>query len=120
MRRPARNAPPVAARRRHRRSPSAARSGPPSATTADDSEALRRLDELGSEGTIVADGHGIPLTNLDKVLFPGRGTEPAATKRDLVRYLLTVAPVLLPHLAGRAVNLHRYPSGARDPGFWQK
>jgi len=86
----------------------------------DDSEALRQLDELGPEGTIVVDGHPISLTNLDKELFPGRAAEPAGTKRDLVRYLLTVAPVLLPHLANRAVNLHRYPNGARGPGFWQK
>ncbi|WP_245561537.1 DNA polymerase domain-containing protein [Actinomycetospora chiangmaiensis] len=59
------------------------------------------------------------LTNLDKALFPGR-TGPPVTKRDLVRYHATVAPFLLPYLAGRPVNLHRFPDGVDRPGFWQK
>ena len=42
------------------------------------------------------------------------------TKRDLVRYLVLVAPVLLPHLAGRALNLARYPDGVEGEYFWQK
>jgi bifunctional non-homologous end joining protein LigD len=84
------------------------------------SESIPRLDELGAAGTIVLEGHRIPLTNLDKVLFPARDFEPAATKRDLVGYFLAIAPVLVPHLRDRAVNLHRYPDGALGPGFWQK
>ena len=27
---------------------------------------------------------------------------------------------MLPHLADRPLNLHRYPAGATKPGFWQK
>jgi len=27
---------------------------------------------------------------------------------------------MLPHLAGRPLNLHRFPNGAAAPGFWQK
>jgi bifunctional non-homologous end joining protein LigD len=46
--------------------------------------------------------------------------DPPITKRDLVRYLTLIAPVMLPHLAGRALNLARYPSGIEGAFFWQK
>ena len=36
------------------------------------------------------------LTNLDKVLFPGRDGEPPVTKRDLIRYHALIAPYMLP------------------------
>ena len=60
------------------------------------------------------------LTNLDKVLFPGRRRRAAVTKRDLIRHYATSAPVMLPYLADRPVNLHRYPNGVDKPGFWHK
>jgi bifunctional non-homologous end joining protein LigD len=73
----------------------------------------------------------VSLTNLDKVLAPGAPRTAGAseapgadgapvTKRDLVRYLVLIAPVLLPHLAGRALNLARYPDGIGGEFFWQK
>ena len=31
-----------------------------------------------------------------------------------------MAPVMLPYLADRPVNLHRYPDGVDQPGFWHK
>ncbi|MDT7744170.1 MAG: bifunctional non-ous end joining protein LigD, partial [Actinomycetota bacterium] len=40
--------------------------------------------------------------------------------RDLIRFHARVAPHLLPYLAGRPVNLHRYPDGVTRAGFWQK
>ena len=93
------------------------------------------LDELASlpaKGVWPVGGFELSLTNLDKVLFPGRaaragsrphGGTPAeapVTKRDLVGYLAQVAPTLLPHLAERALNLQRFPDGAGGPAFWQK
>ena len=48
------------------------------------------------------------------------GDDAPVTKRDLVRYLALIAPVLLPHLAGRALNLARYPDGIGGEFFWQK
>jgi bifunctional non-homologous end joining protein LigD len=79
------------------------------------------LDGLGAEGTWSVGGHELKLTNLDKVIFDGRDDDPRpVTKRDLVRYFALIAPVMLPHLADRPLNLHRYPNGAAKPGFWQK
>jgi bifunctional non-homologous end joining protein LigD len=65
--------------------------------------------------------HTLKLTNLDKVLFPGRrGKGAALTKRDLIRHHATMAPAMLPYLAARPVNLHRFPDGVTGAGFWQK
>lgn len=80
---------------------------------------LAALDALGAKGTWTVGGRELALTNLDKVLFPGDGGAPV-TKRELVRYHACVAPFLLPYLAGRPVNLHRYPDGTARAGFWQK
>ena len=78
------------------------------------------LDALRTKGTLTVGGRDVALTNLDKILFPARRDEAAVTKRELIAHYLAVAPSLLPKLAGRAVNLHRYPNGVKAKGFWQK
>jgi bifunctional non-homologous end joining protein LigD len=115
-------------------------------------EELAALDALPARGgTWRIGGRDVALTNLDKVIAPGRpgdggtprpgdgaprpgdgalrsgggasaapGDDPPVTKRDLVRYMALIAPVMLPHLAGRALNLARYPSGIDGDFFWQK
>ncbi|MEV8513694.1 hypothetical protein [Dactylosporangium sp. NPDC051484] len=42
------------------------------------------------------------------------------TKREILRYAARIAPTVLPYLAGRALNLHRFPGGPGSKGFWQK
>jgi bifunctional non-homologous end joining protein LigD len=81
---------------------------------------LAALDELGAAGTWEVFGRRLRLTNLDKELFPGAGGEPPLTKREFVGYAARIAPVALPYLAGRALNMHRFPGGAGSPGFWHK
>jgi bifunctional non-homologous end joining protein LigD len=81
---------------------------------------LAALDDLGEAGTWEVFGRRLRVTNLDKVLFPARPGEAAVTKRELVRYAARIAPVALPYLAGRPLNLHRYPNGAGTKGFWHK
>jgi bifunctional non-homologous end joining protein LigD len=80
-------------------------------------EAIDELAALGSAGTWEVFGRRLKVTNLDKVLFPG---DPPVTKRELLAYAARVAPVVLPYLQGRALNLHRYPEGAAKKGFWHK
>lgn len=53
---------------------------------------------------------------LDRVLFPDDGI----TRRDLLAYYARVAPLLVPHLADRAVTVRRWPHGIAEPGFFQK
>jgi len=81
---------------------------------------LAALDALGAAGTWEVAGRALKLTNLDKELFPGRDGEGPGTKRDLVRYYASMAPVMLPYLRDRPVNLHRFPNGVDRPGFWHK
>ncbi len=61
-------------------------------------------------------GQELALSNLDKVFYPDTGF----TKGQMIDYYIRVAPVLLPHLAGRPVTLKRYPDGASDDFFYQK
>jgi bifunctional non-homologous end joining protein LigD len=81
---------------------------------------LAALDALGAKGRWTVQGHEVALTNLDKMLFPPRDTEPPITKRDLIRYHALIAPYMLRYLADRPVNAHRFPNGVDRPGFWHK
>lgn len=56
------------------------------------------------------------ISRPDKVLYPG----PEVTKADLAAHFEHVAEVMLPHLAGRPLVLHRFPDGVEDSGFYQK
>jgi bifunctional non-homologous end joining protein LigD len=81
---------------------------------------LAALDDLGEQGTWEIFGRTLKVTNLGKELFPGRKGERPVTKRELIRYSAQIAPVTLPYVAGRALNMHRFPGGASQPGFWNK
>jgi bifunctional non-homologous end joining protein LigD len=81
---------------------------------------LAALDALGKQGEWELQGRVLRLTNLDKVLFPGRDGDPPVTKRELIRYAACIGPWLLPYLFDRPVNLNRYPNGVDKPGFWHK
>jgi bifunctional non-homologous end joining protein LigD len=61
-------------------------------------------------------GHQVKLSNLDKVLYPEAGF----AKRDVIDYHARVAPVVLPHLDGRALTLKRYPNGVDAQFFYEK
>lgn len=82
--------------------------------------ALAALEAIEKEGAWQVDGHEVRVTNLDKVIFPGRDGDGDVTKRDLLRYLVTVAPVLVPYLDGRGLTVQRFPNGIGQKGFWQK
>lgn len=81
---------------------------------------MTELDSLHDHGTWHVFGRALRVTNLEKELFPPRAGESPVTKRELLRYAAVVAPVLLPYLKGRAINLRRYPNGVAARGFWQK
>jgi bifunctional non-homologous end joining protein LigD len=61
-------------------------------------------------------GRTLTLTNLAKVLYPETGF----TKAEVLDYYQRVAPVLLPHLAGRPLTLKRYPDGVDGQAFFNK
>src|SRR4051794_8582234 len=56
------------------------------------------------------------ITHPEKVLFADSGI----TKGELCAYYDAVAPLMLPHIAGRPITMERYPAGIGKKGFIQK
>jgi bifunctional non-homologous end joining protein LigD len=65
---------------------------------------------VSSDRQVEVDGRQLKLTNLEKVLYPKAGF----TKGEVVDYYAKVAATMVPHLAGRAVTLRRFPEGVDD------
>jgi bifunctional non-homologous end joining protein LigD len=67
--------------------------------------------------TIVeVEGRKLKLSNLEKVLYPATGF----TKGQVVDFYVRIAPVLVPHLAGRPLTMKRYPEGVDHEYFFEK
>jgi bifunctional non-homologous end joining protein LigD len=69
-----------------------------------------------SEVRVEVEGRTLTLSNLAKVLYPGTGT----TKGEVLNYYARIAPVMLPHLSGRAVTRIRWPDGTGSKNFYEK
>jgi bifunctional non-homologous end joining protein LigD len=72
----------------------------------------------GVSNTPIVDieGRQLKLSNLDKVLYPATGF----TKGQVIDFYARIAPVLVPHLAGRPLTLKRYPNGVDSQYFFEK
>jgi bifunctional non-homologous end joining protein LigD len=68
-----------------------------------------------SKVMVDVDGQHVQLTNLEKVLYPN-----GFTKGQVIDYYSRIAPVLLPHLADRALTRKRYPNGVEGQMFFEK
>jgi DNA ligase D-like protein (predicted ligase)/DNA ligase D-like protein (predicted polymerase)/DNA ligase D-like protein (predicted 3'-phosphoesterase) len=65
----------------------------------------------------VVDHYGrVKLTNPDKVLYPATGT----TKAQVFDYYVTIADVMIPHIAGRPATRKRWPNGVDEASFFEK
>ncbi len=72
---------------------------------------------MAAERFVVSiDGRDLELSNLDKLMYPAAGF----TKGEVIDYYTRIAPVLLPHLADRAVTRIRYPHGIEGAHFFEK
>ncbi len=69
-----------------------------------------------SDQIVEVGGRRLKLTNLEKVLYPATGF----TKGQVIDYYARIAPVLVPHLAGKPLTLKRYPSGVDQEFFFEK
>ena len=65
---------------------------------------------------VEVDGRRLSISNLDKVLYPEAGF----TKGGVIDYYARVAPVLIPHLRGRALTVTRWPDGVEGKHFFEK
>lgn len=61
-------------------------------------------------------GQKLPVSNLDKVLYPNAGF----TKGQVIDYYIRISQVLLPHLKNRPITLKRYPDGVDGFFFYEK
>lgn len=73
---------------------------------------------MGDDRLVEVEGRELKLTNLDKVLYPKAGF----AKGEVIDYYAKAAPALVPHLAGRALTLRRFPEGVDDSeaAFFEK
>jgi bifunctional non-homologous end joining protein LigD len=90
------------------------------APTGEIAAALEALNSDADKARVQLDGYELRLTSLNKVFWPAYGERRALLKRDLVRYYLQIASVVLPHLRDRPVTMRRYPDGINGPKFYQK
>lgn len=79
-------------------------------------EPIPRIPLDRSEAMLDLSGHRVRLTGLQTVFFPSG----PITKGALLQYYLDMAPVLLPHLAGRPMSMKRYPNGIHGKFFFMK
>jgi bifunctional non-homologous end joining protein LigD len=85
-------------------------------------EILEQLEARKNTFELATGPHRIRLTHLDRIYWPADEAlqQPALTKRDLLRYLAQVSPLMLPHLADRPLTMIRMPDGIRGQRFFQK
>ncbi len=61
-------------------------------------------------------GRKLKLSNLEKVLYPAA----EFTKGQVLDFYVRIAPLLVPHLAGRPLTMKRYPEGVDQEYFFEK
>jgi bifunctional non-homologous end joining protein LigD len=112
---------PLAVRRRTEGAAAAPARAPAGNRAVDD--VLQQLEDKRATFTIVVGSERrLKLTHLDRVYWPAEPAlgQPALTKRDLLRYLARVSPLMLPHLADRPLTMIRMPEGIHGERFYQK
>ena len=91
--------------------------GPPQRQDPDSIEAaLKTLGTLHGNARWEIAGRRLPLTNLDKVLWPADGL----TKRDMIEYYVRMAPYMIPYLQNRPLSMQVFPDGIDGKSFWRK
>jgi bifunctional non-homologous end joining protein LigD len=85
-------------------------------------DVVAQLRDPKASLTLAVGSAQIKLTHLDRVYWPADPAlkQPAQTKRDLLRYLAQVSPLMLPHLADRPLTMIRMPDGIGGQRFFQK
>lgn len=66
--------------------------------------------------TLSVDGRRVQVSNLSKVLYPGK----KFTKAAVIDFYVRISKYLLPHLRDRPVTLLRFPDGVFGESFYEK
>ena len=80
-------------------------------------ERLTELEKMKRDGDVVLpNGDKLRVTNLAKVFWP----ELKITKGELMRYYVSVSPLLLPAVDDRPLVMKRFPNGIVKSAFYQQ
>ena len=80
-------------------------------------EQLLALEKSKKDGDLaLPNGDTLHVTNLAKVFWPELGI----TKGELLRYYVTVAPMILPAVDDRPLVMKRFPNGIVKSAFYQQ
>lgn len=80
-------------------------------------EKLTELEKMKRDGDVVLpNGDKLRVTNLAKVFWP----ELKITKGELMRYYVSVSPMLLPAIDDRPLVMKRFPNGIVKSAFYQQ
>ena len=71
---------------------------------------------MADKAELIVEGKRLPVSNLNKVLYPKAGF----TKGQVIDYYVRIAPLLLPHLKDRPLTMKRYPNGVDGMFFYEK
>lgn len=77
-----------------------------------------QITAAGAKAVLRGDGWQLPVTNLDKVLWPAPGG--GSSKRDVLLYAARIWPVIERHIRARPLTLLRFPNGIDGKKFYQK
>ncbi len=66
--------------------------------------------------SITVGSHTLEISHPKKLYFPSS----SITKTDIVKYYKKIGEVMIPHMRGRPVTMHRFPEGIEEEGFYQK
>lgn len=73
------------------------------------------MSAMRDVGYVDVEGRTVRITTPERVLYPRVGF----TKADMLDYYARIAPVLLPHVAGRPITLRRFPEGVEGNTWFQ-
>jgi len=72
---------------------------------------LAQLDNKETALVLDIEGQKVPVSHLEKELWPESQGFKAVTKRELMKYLVQISPYVLPAPCRRPLSLSRYPNG---------
>lgn len=95
----------------------ARKSGPAQASRADSAKPgpAGARTTASAAHSLEVEGRQVPVSNLDKPMFPT-----GFTKGQAIDYYIRISDLLLPHLKDRPITLKRYPNGVTGKYFYEK
>jgi bifunctional non-homologous end joining protein LigD len=72
-------------------------------------------EQLEAAPLAIAPTVKVPLSNPKKILYP----KDKIDKTEITEYFRAISRFMLPHLAGRGVNMQRWPNGIHEPEWFQ-